>query len=85
MMAVSCHPVLSLAGNAAQDTAYVNPCFSEAKQCGVPDYLDIDEKDETWCNCDLHDVCPVRLATLGPCMLRAPVRCIQYVLNRLAA
>jgi hypothetical protein len=45
-----------------QDTAYVNPCYSEYKDCGVPDYLGIDNVDETWCNCDLIDVCPVSRA-----------------------
>jgi hypothetical protein len=46
-----------------QDTAYVNPCFSEDKRCGVPNYLAVDNVDETWCNCDLMDVCPVRSAS----------------------
>ena len=52
-----------------QDTAYVNPCFSETKNCGVPDYLSVDDVDETWCNCDLVDVCPVSRA---PCSRAAP-------------
>ena len=55
-------PLTALAVS-VQDTAYVNPCYSENKSCGVPDYLGIDNVDETWCNCDLVDVCPVSRAS----------------------
>ena len=41
----------------------MNPCYSEYKDCGVPAFLGLDDFDETWCNCDLHDVCPVRRQT----------------------
>ena len=62
-----------------QDTAYVNPCYSELKQCGVPDYLGIDQVDQTWCNCDLHDVCPVR-HILSPGTLHDQKQCEHNVL-----
>ena len=55
---------------AAQDTAYVTPCFSEDKRCGVPNYLGVDNVDETWCNCDLDNVCPVSRA---PYLRAAPI------------